>query len=158
MGWNIIYGIIAFIALAVVIVLLIPATRKGGASVEIHASAEHILNTLRDVENQPAWRKDIKSIEISDGGWTEVSSRNVRTKFHWVSVTPEKVELSYVSDAGFSGTWVANFTKSAAGTRMDVVEQVTIRNPFSRLISRIFFDPDAFSRSYLDQLKGKVES
>lgn len=157
MVWNIIYGIIAFVILVFVGMMLIPATRKGGASIEIQASAEQILTVLQDVKNQPTWRKDIKMIEMKDGGWTEVTISNVKTDFRWISVTPQKVELSYASKAGYTGTWIATMTQSATGTRIDVIEQVTIRNPVSRLISRIFFDPDAFSRSYLEQLKGKVE-
>ena len=157
MVWNIIYGIIAFVILAFVGMMLIPSTRKGGASIEIQASAEQILTVLQDVKNQPNWRKDIKAIEMKDGGWTEVTTNNVKTDFRWVSVASQKVELSYASNAGYTGTWIATLTPSATGTRMDVIEQVTIRNPISRLISRIFFDPDAFSRSYLEQLKGKVE-
>lgn len=157
MVWNIIYGIIAFVTLALVCMMLIPETRKGSASVEIHSSSEQILNVLQDVKNQPTWRKDIKAIEMTDGGWTEVTASDVRTDFRWVSVSPQKVELSYESNAGYSGIWIASLTQSATATRMEVIEQVTIRNPVSRLFSRIFFDPDAFSRTYLDQLKGKVE-
>jgi uncharacterized membrane protein len=157
MLWNVVLAVIIVVALAFACLMLIPAKRKGGATIEIKASAEQILDILQDAENQPTWRKDIRSVEILGDGWTEISNRNVRTRFRWVSVAAQRAELAFESNAGYSGNWVANLVRTENGTRMEVVEEVTVPNPVSRLITRVFFDPDAFSQSYLDQLKRKAE-
>ena len=157
MAWKIILGILAVGAIAFAALSLIPATREGGASVEIQALPEQIVDVLRDVQGQTSWRKDIKDIRLIDDGWLEINDRGEEIRFRWVSLTPERAELAFSSQVGYSGTWVATLSPIAGGTRMDVVERATIPNPIFRLIARLSFDPAAFSQSYLSQLRTRVE-
>lgn len=157
MAWKIILGIVAFGATAFAALSLIPATREGGASIEIQALPEQIVDVLRDVEGQKSWRKDIKVVRLMDDGWLEINDRGEEIRFRWVSLTLERAELAFSSQVGYSGTWVATLSPIAGGTRMEVVERATIPNPIFRLIARLFFDPAAFSQSFLGQLKARVE-
>lgn len=157
MVWKIILGVVVFGALAFAAMSLIPETREGRASIELQASAEKIVDVLRDVQGQPSWRSEIKEIDLIEDGWLEINSRGEEMRFRWILLTRERGELVFYSQAGYSGSWIANMSPIASGTRMEVVERVTIPNPIFRLIARIFFDPAAFAQSYLSQLKARVE-
>jgi hypothetical protein len=158
MVWKIILGIVVFGVIAFAAMNLIPATREGGASIEMQALPEQIVAVLRDVQDQKSWRSDIKEIKLSGDDWIEVTSRDEEITFRWTLLTPERAELAFSSRAGYAGKWIATLSPIANGTRMEVVERTTIPNPISRLIARIIFDPAVFSQSYLSQLKARVES
>jgi hypothetical protein len=157
MAWKITFGIVVFGAIAFAAMSLIPTTREGGASIEIKAAPEQIVAVLRDARGQKSWRSDIKDIILIGDEWIEVNSWGEEIVFRWTILAPERAELEFSSRAGYSGTWISTLSAIAHGTRMEVVERTTIPNPISRLIARIFFDPAAFSQSYLSQLKTRVE-
>jgi hypothetical protein len=158
MMWKVIAGVVVFGAVAFAAMSFIPETREGRASIELQALPEKIVDVLRDVQGQPSWRRDIKEIKLLENGWIEINSRGEEIRFRWISLTRERGELNFSSQAGYSGTWVAILSPTASGTRMEVVECVTISNPMFRLIARLFFDPAAFAQSYLNHLKARVES
>ena len=157
MVWKVILGTVVFGVIAFASISLIPATREGGASIEMQALPEQIVAVLRDVQGQKSWRSDIKEIKLIGDDWIEVNSRDEEIIFRWTLLTPERAELAFSSRAGYAGEWIATLSPIANGTRMEVVERATIPNPIARLIARIFFDPAAFSQSYLSQLKARVE-
>lgn len=143
----------AFVAAA----FLIPPTREGKASILVNASPNQIVEVLQDVKAQQRWRKDVAEVTISQNGWTETTARGEKIDFRWKELTHERAELTFSSRAGYSGEWVAAFQQTSQGTEISVIETATISNPLTRLISRVFFDPAAFLKTYLSVLKMEVE-
>lgn len=141
----------------VVAAFLIPPTREGKASILVNASPNQIVEVLQDVKAQPRWRKDVAEVTISQDGWTETTARSEKIDFRWQELTPERAVLTFSSRAGYSGKWVAEFQQTSQGTQIAVIETATIPNPLTRLIARVFFDPAAFSKTYLSALKTEVE-
>lgn len=70
---------------------------------------------------------------------------------------PDRIRLSFRSDAGYSGAWEAVLTPVAEGTRIAVVERATVPSPLGRIIARAMFDPTEFATMYLAALKARVE-
>lgn len=59
----------------------------------------------------------------------------------------------FESTRGYTGQWQADLaTTGAGGTRLTVTEQATTPSPLGRVLSRLFFDPEAFAAAYLDEL------
>jgi hypothetical protein len=145
--------ILAFVIAA----FLIPPTRDGKASILVNASPNQSVEVLQDVKAQQRWRKDVAEVTISQDGWTETTARGEKIDFRWKELTLERAELTFSSRAGYSGTWVADFQQTSQGTQIVVIETATIPNPLTRLIARVFFDPAAFSKTYLSALKMEVE-
>jgi Polyketide cyclase / dehydrase and lipid transport len=159
MNWLVVIGAVAALAATVYSgLLLLPATRTGHASIELSSSPEQIIAVLRDVESQPEWRSDVAKIDLTTDGWVETTQRGEAISFRWVSISSELVELAFASATGYSGSWIARLSLTGTGTRMDVTETATIPNPFFRAVARLFFDPAAFSRTYLNSLKRRLES
>lgn len=146
----------AMAVLAAVAVML-PATRQGQADIVINAPPERIIVVLEDVQAQKLWRAQVADVSLHHAGWTETKKGGEKIDFRWTLLGENRAELSFKSEAGYSGSWVATFVPVPQGIEIKATETVTIPNPFARLIARIFFDPAAFSRAYLEELKIEVE-
>ena len=83
MVWKVILGTVVFGVIAFAAISLIPATREGGASIEMQALPEQIVAVLRDVQGQKSWRSDIKEIKLIGDDWIEVNSRDEEIIFRW---------------------------------------------------------------------------
>lgn len=137
--------------------LMLPETRSGSAESVIGASPEAIIAVVTDVGAQPEWRSSVAAIAEDAAGWTETTRSGERIGFRWVHQAPDRLDLSFSSDAGYAGTWTARLTAEAGGTRLRVTETANLPSPVTRLLAYMFFDPVSFSRKYLAELKARVE-
>jgi hypothetical protein len=137
---------------------LLPATREGRAEAVIPAPPDRILAVIADVEAQPEWRDDVRSVLRDGADWTETTTRGERITFTPVVMTEGAIHLRFTSDAGYSGEWLAKLVPEDAGTRITVTERATVPSPFGRILSRLFFDPDAFATTYLSALAARSSS
>jgi hypothetical protein len=143
--------------LVVLIGFLLPATREGRAETVIAAPPDAILAVIADVEAQPDWRAGVASVTRTDTGWEEVTVRGERIAFVAEEMGPDRIRLSFTSDAGYTGAWEAVLTPVAEGTRIAVVERATVPSPIGRIIARAMFDPTEFATMYLAALKARLE-
>lgn len=155
-----------FIAVAIAVVavglvlavgLLLPETRTGLAQRVTSAQPETIMSVISDVAAQPEWRSDVKAIELHGDAWVEVTRSGDRIRFEWTERTTSTMELRFESDMGVVGTWRAKLIAEPAGTRLEVEEKASIRQPVLRLIAFLMFDPNAFAERYLDELIHRLE-
>lgn len=150
---------IAVAALTVLFLLtgwLLPATREGRAEAFIAAPPDRILAVIADVEAQPDWRA-VGSVTRSGDGWEEITPRGERIAFDAEEMTPARIRLRFASDAGYTGAWEAVLTPMAGGTRTAVAERATVPSLLGRILARLMFDPGAFARQYLADLKQRAE-
>jgi hypothetical protein len=137
----------------------LPATREGAAARSFAAPPELVRGTILDIDSQPAWRARVVAIERgSDDGWTEITADGERIAFRLHDNTDTKITLEFSSSRGYTGRWEAETAASASGgTTLSVREQATTPSPMGRILSRLFFDPQAFAALYLDELSAEVE-
>ncbi|WP_439525669.1 hypothetical protein [Roseovarius mucosus] len=148
------------VALLVVLILLIgwllPATREGRAETTIAAPPDLVLAVIADVETQPEWR-DLGTVTRTEMGWFEMTSRGERIEFVADDMSADRISLRFTSDAGYSGEWQALLEPVSGGTRIAVIERVTVPSPLGRIMARLLFDPTEFATTYLAKLKARVE-
>lgn len=151
---------VALLVLAGLVVLvgwLLPATREGRAEAVIAAPPARIVAVIADVEAQAEWRAGIAAAERSAEGWVEVTARGERITFVAEEMGEARIRLRFASDAGYSGSWEAVLVPEGEGTRIAVVERAEVPSPLGRILARLFFDPQAFSNTYIAALKARVE-
>jgi hypothetical protein len=156
---------IAVVVLAVVAVVLIgwtlPAERRGGAERVIRADPEVVRAVILDVGRQPEWRTGIRAVTLTEAGWTETTERGEVVSFAIVEEGPEVIRLRFESSRGYHGTWEGRMVAEDDGgqgvTRLTLTESAVTPSPVGRILARLFFDPAAYSRAYLDQLQARVE-
>lgn len=149
--------LLAFVALLLTGYML-PATREGTATRTFDAPSDLVRRTILDIDSQPAWRARVMAIDRSSGdGWTEVTADGERVAFRLVDDVDTKITLEFASNRGYTGRWDADIaTDPSGGTRLNVREQATTPSPIGRILSRLFFDPEAFAATYLDELAAEV--
>lgn len=122
----------------VAIAFTLPPIREGRATLEIAAPPQDISEVVEDVEQQQKWRGQLAGIARTTEGWEEQTTNGERVNFRWTFRSVERLELSFVSSAGYSGQWRATLALTGTGTLVSVVEHARIENPITRLIARIF--------------------
>lgn len=158
--WGVL-GVLLVFAAILLVGYLLPATRQGSAERVIRAEPERVHAVVLDVARQPEWRPGIQSVVLTDGGWAETTERGERVTFAIVENTPTRIVLRFESSQGYHGTWDGVLTpvveEGQTLTRLHVTEMAITPQPLGRILSRLLFDPEAFSRAYLDALQARVE-
>jgi hypothetical protein len=152
------YGFLALVLVACVITLYgftLPVERTGSAQKQCQAEPKTILTTLLDVGSQPSWRPAVKAVELSENGsvWIEATKRGEKIMFALQKADEQAISMTFTSDNGYEGKWNAQiFSTAPAISTISVTEQVTIKSPIGRIVSRLLFDPKEFSEIYLEEL------
>lgn len=152
--------LVAILAVTGLVVLILavgaalPAMSAGTVTRDLQAPMEIVHSTIWDIARQPDWRTSIASIAPGpDGTWTETTQSGERITFRLTEVHPTRIALLFESSRGYTGQWQADLaTTETGGTRLTVTEQATTPWPLGRILSRLFFDPEAFAGAYLDEL------
>lgn len=132
----------------------LPATRAATITRDLQAPMDVVHSTIRDIARQPDWRANIAAIAPGPNGtWTEITRSGERVTFRLTEDHPTRIALFFESTRGYNGQWQADLaTTDAGGTRLTVTERATTPSPLGRVLSRLFFDPEAFAAAYLDEL------
>lgn len=153
--------IVALIALATSVVAsgyLLPASRQGGATRGFEAPPHVVRAIILDVESQPGWRSELVAVEPGPAGtWTEIKPDGERIAFRVIERHDDAIGLGFESTRGYSGRWSARLAAtSTGGTELTVTEEAVTQSPLGRILSRLFFDPEAFASRYLDELGAEI--
>jgi hypothetical protein len=147
---------LAFLAVAAAGFAL-PATRQGSSERLLPATPEQVATALLDVDSQPRWRPGIVAVERTDGGWVETTDRGEVIAFRLGQQRADRIELRFESSRGYHGTWVGEVAERDGATYLRVTETVSTPSPLGRILSRLFFDPEAYAKAYLDALEVEVK-
>jgi Na+-translocating ferredoxin:NAD+ oxidoreductase RnfG subunit len=154
-------GAVLVLGMILLIGYALPPMRQGSAERVIHASPERVHAAVLDVTRQPEWRASVQSVEVKDAGWIETTTKGERVTFAIAENTPSRITLQFQSTYGYHGTWDGVLTPVMQDgqtlTRLNVTETAITPRPLGRILSRLFFDPEAFSRTYLDALQTHVQ-
>lgn len=137
---------------------LLPADRTGHAARSVDAPPERVRAAILAVEHQPRWRSGLAAVErLPDGTWIETRTDGERIVFRKTEAQDDRLALQFESSRGYSGKWQATLRPVAGGrTAIEVLEHSTVRAPLGRILSRLFFAPDAFAARYLEELAAEV--
>lgn len=158
--------IIAFIAgliaLLFVIGLMLPKERVATCETIYDASPEKVYTIVTDNEDW-SYRTELQSLEIveKDGDkevWIEKTKDGAVTTFLTLEKRPYSFYSFSMENKMFSGYWTAEFLKKDdAKTLFVAKEHISIKNPFVKTVSYVFFDIKKLMEQYQENLKKKIE-
>ena len=136
---------------------MLPEVRQNTSGRLIAAPPQAVRDLLLDVSSQTKWRRDIASVAVSGQGWVEHTRDGEAITFRILEQTAGTIRLQFASSRGYTGTWTGRIVPVDAGkTRLEISERVSTPSPVDRILSRLFFDPDAFTRRYLDEVESEA--
>jgi hypothetical protein len=136
---------------------MLPEVRQNTSGRLIAAPPHAVRSLLLDVSSQAEWRRDITSVTVSDQGWVEHTRDGEAIAFHILEQTAQTIRLEFASSRGYTGTWTGRIVPVDAGkTRLEISERVSTPSPVGRILSRLFFDPEAFADRYLDEVESEA--
>ncbi len=154
-------GVLLVLGVIVLVGYALPAERTGQAERIVRAEPGVVQGAILDVTRQPEWREGVGSVVLIKAGWVETTARGETVTFVVEENSPGLIRLRFESARGYRGTWDGVLSpveqEGQILTRVQVTERAVTPSPVGRILSRLFFDPEAFSRAYLDALQGRVE-
>jgi uncharacterized protein YndB with AHSA1/START domain len=125
--------------------LSIPAHQVHTRTIVLKQSPDAIFTLLTDLPNFPKWNRNMVKIEMLppiDG--KEATRQTFKGNMAMTIITSESAPPSRLvrsmGDIGgpFEGSWTYEITRNADGAQVAVTEQSRMKQPFFRLMSRLF--------------------
>ena len=139
----------------------LPVGHVASRAATLAAPPERVHAALADVERYPAWRSDVRSIEVVGRAplqWREHGS-NGSIAFEIRENTPPRKLVTHIADRTlpFGGTWTFEIAPAGTGTRVTITEHGEVYNPLFRVTSRFVFGHTATIDRYLSDLRARVQ-
>lgn len=154
-------SLVALVGVLLLIGALLPRQHVASREITLPRAPSEVYATVRDFASAPAWRTDLKSIELLG----EVNGRlrfreesgNGLITYELVDETPgEKLVTRIVDrDLGYFGSWTYEFLPAENGARIRITENGEVPNVFFRVMSRFLFGHTATMETYLVALGRK---
>jgi uncharacterized protein YndB with AHSA1/START domain len=162
------WGVAVLIGLALLAVgigFLLPAEHTASAERVVAGSPESVWAVITDIEGMPHWRPGVISTErlsARDGldVWRESGPTGSMTIQVTASESPERLVTRIADqDLPFGGTWTYELRPAAEGhrTRITLIEDGEIYNPFFRFVARFILGYEGTMEAYLDGLETRME-
>jgi uncharacterized protein YndB with AHSA1/START domain len=158
----IVMGIIVALALLAGVVALIgsrlPKAHSASRSVLLHQSPAQIYAVVRDFDSSPAWRSDVKRVEVETqpGGRVHFREHGDQgtVNYELAEDIPSQRIVTRIldTDLGYSGQWTYVLTPENGGTRVTITEDGEVSNVLFRFMSRYVFGHTATLDAYLTSL------
>jgi len=163
--------LLIFVALAISAVALLgwllPENHVVTRSVALAAPPDKVWQLISNVQQQPNWRKELKSVSMlpdlnGQPHWQENASMDAIPYVLTESDAPHRRVVKIAGkefggpDLGFGGTWTFDLVGSANATRLSITEQGAVQNIFFRFMSRYVFGYSATIDQYQADLAKAV--
>lgn len=158
----IVVSVILIIALLVGVIAVIgavlPKAHVASRSVLLHKSQQQVYSVVRDFGAMPAWRTDLKSVDLEpqpDGRLHFRETGKQRSvNFELLEDVPAQRLVTRIldKDLGYSGKWTFGLTAEGDTTRLTITEDGEVSNVFFRFMSHYVFGHTATLDSYLGAL------
>lgn len=157
----IIGGLVCLVILIFLIGLLLPKERVVSRQSLFPVSPE-VLYTI--VTNNEDWkyRSDLKDlILIEKNGehevWDEITKDGAVIRFTTKEKNPHSFYSFEINSKLFSGYWTATFEPAENGeTLFTATEYISVKNPFIKTLSYLFFDIGKLMDNYQNDLRKKI--
>ena len=159
---NLIWLFVAVMAgLAIVTLLLIPATTRTTVEIHFDAPIQAVWEVYTDIESQPNWRSDVATVEMSSDkrNWAEeLKTSSMKIRFQILEETPpSKLVLQTGADGNFEGRYVAEFRQENGGTVGTFTEEATALGVLPKVMRRLFFNQRKFIEEYAREAKAEID-
>jgi uncharacterized membrane protein len=158
----IIVGVIAVIVLLVGVVALIGSrlskSHTATRSIFLRQSPQNVYAVIRDFPSAPAWRSDLKRVEVQTQPDGKVHLReegkNGAVNYELVEDVPGERMVTQIldTDLGYSGKWTYAFAPENGGARLTITEDGEVSNALFRFMSRYVFGHTATLDAYMSSL------
>ena len=148
--------LVALVLLLIAIGFALPIGHVATRETRLGAPPERVFSVLRDVEKFPAWRSDVKSVEVLATApalrWRERGDNDIA--FDMETLEPPRRMVTRIADRTlpFGGSWTYELSPQDGGTRLVITENGEVYNPLFRFMSRFVFGHAATIERYLDDL------
>jgi hypothetical protein len=150
----------ALVLLCAVIGAFLPLQHVASASVRLRGSPAEVYALIRDVAKMPAWRRDVRSVEMlaADGRCYREVGSNGTISYEITEEHPPLRMVTRIADdtLPFGGSWEFALSLGPDGTLVAITERGEIRNVFFRALSRFVFGHSASIDRYLADLTRRV--
>jgi hypothetical protein len=148
--------LVALLLLLIAIGYALPIGHVATRETRLGAPPERVFEVLREVEKFPAWRSDVKSVEVLATTptlrWRERGDNDIT--FEMETVEPPRKIVTRIADKtlAFGGSWTYELSPQDGGTRLVITENGEVYNPLFRFMSRFVFGHTATIEKFLEDL------
>lgn len=169
MKWVLIIAgaLIGLIVLVALVGAMLPRDHVATMSTVIPAPPDRVWATLTDVSSYPAWRSDVRRVEVLSQppaplSWREHGSQGAMT-FAVETFEPPRRMVGRIADKNlpFGGAWEYVLAPDGADpnkTLVMITERGYVTNPIFRFVSRFVIGHHATLETYLRALSRKFGS
>lgn len=150
--------VVLLAAIAAIVGSRLPKDHTASRSILLHQSPRQIYDVIRDFDSAPAWRADVKRIEVQNQPGGKLHFREESThgtvNYEVAEDVPAQRLVTRIldTDLGYSGKWTYEFIPEGEGTRVRITEEGEVSNVLFRFMSRYVFGHTATLDSYLTSL------
>ena len=158
----VIVGVIAVIILVAGVAALIGSrlskSHTATRSIFLRQSPQNVYAVIRDFPSAPAWRPDVKRVEVRTQPDGKVHLReegkNGAVNYELAEDVPGERMVTRIldTDLGYSGKWTYVFEPENGGARLTITEDGEVSNALFRFMSRYVFGHTATLDAYLSSL------
>jgi hypothetical protein len=164
MRW-IVFAVSAIVLLGVLVTIVgafLPRGHVASRTARYRQPADVVYRVISDFRSAPAWRPDLKKVEIlppRDGKTVfREHGKNGAMVFVVEEMTPPNRLVNRIVDqSAFGGTWTFLIAPEPSGCRLEITERGEVFNPVFRVLSRLFFSQTATMERYLRALGSKFD-
>ena len=150
-------ALVALVLLVIAIGYALPVAHVATREARLAAPPERVFGVLRDVEKYPAWRSDVKGVDLLATvpalRWRERGDNDITLEMETVEA-PRRI-VTRIADRSlpFGGSWTYELSPQDGGTRLVITENGEVYNPLFRFMSRFVFGHTATLERYLADLE-----
>ena len=152
----------AVVAVAFIVGSALPQNHVASRTAHFASPPEVVWEVITGVEQYPAWRKDVDSVQLLTGhpdtlAWREVSGSD-RISFVAETVEAPSRLVTRISDKSlpFGGSWEYRIEREGTGSRLTITEHGEDYNPVFRFVSRFVMGHTATIDKYLAYLAARL--
>ncbi len=143
MGWLlIVVAVLVILGLVLGVGAALPERHVARVRARLGPPPLEVFAAIRDVKGATEWRTGLKRVEVlSKEGetlrWKEYGRDGEITFVREEAVPPARL-VYRIDDAAlpFGGRWIYELQPDGKGTRLEITEEGTVRNPLFRVVSR----------------------
>jgi uncharacterized protein YndB with AHSA1/START domain len=165
MKWLlIIVGLIVLLIAAVALIgARLPEEHIASRAAAYHKTPAEVWAVVGDFKSYPAWRPEVKSVEILPGqnglpSWRETDSHGNSIPYQVTEMHPPGGLTAVIADPElpFSGTWTWEIQPAnGGGSSVRIREEGKVHNPFFRFVARFVLGYTKTMDQYLKALGTK---
>ena len=158
---NIMLIIVGIITVPILVVLIggmmLPVNHIASVEKTLPADAAKVWSLLTDIESQPKWRTDLKSIKVVSNdpvSWVETSSfGEIPMKVERMEPHQALVTRINSTELPFGGTWTFKLEPQGSNTKLTITEDGEVRQPVFRFLSKYVFGHTKTLNTYISHLE-----